>query len=138
MRPKVLGLIAGLSTIGLVDTIYLSYKRLTEDPLLCNVFDGCNIVTTSEYAELFGLIPLAYLGVALYVFLLIMAFLVALKDNVWFKRILTWTIALAFLGSVYFFYVQVIVIKALCVYCLVSLLINALLFITVFINKFTE
>lgn len=134
MKKNAQTIFFGLSVIGLIDSIYLSYMNISQSSLVCNVLEGCNLVTQSEYAKLFG-IPLAFLGVFFYCLVIItaIAFLI-FKRNIYLK-FLALIILTGFLFSLYFLYLQVIVIQALCTYCLISLGVNFLLFILVIYYK---
>lgn len=131
---KLHSVIVGLAGLGLIDTIYLSYKHATSSDLICNFLDGCNVVTTSVYSKLFGVIPLAYLGLAFYLFLLFVIFAKVRAGKFTTEKILKNLISVGFAFSLYYLYLQVFVIKALCIYCLVSLTINALMFVAIVVN----
>lgn len=134
---KMVNIFLGLSFLGLIDSIYLSYMKLQESDLVCNVLEGCNLVTQSEYAKIFG-IPLAYLGVFFYCLLILtLLFFLKSKKAICF-RFLQITIFAGFLSSLYFLYLQVFVIKALCTYCLFSLIINLIFFIYMFFFEYKK
>lgn len=128
-RTTLLWLVLALSFIGVADTWYLAYSALTDTALSCgiNVIDGCNTVAQSEYSRLLG-IPLGLYGVAFYVLTFILAAVLLAAP----KRILAKGLyALSGIGlvfSLYFLGLQVFVIKALCVYCLVSIALSLLNF----------
>jgi len=109
-----------LSTVGLIDAAYLSYARATHSALNCSILNGCNIVAASPYAVLFSLIPLAYLGLLFYTALVVML----LTQRLWEPHL--WRLAFFALAgggavaSVYFLYVQFFLIRAVCIYCLLS------------------
>lgn len=134
---KMVNIFLGLSFLGLIDSIYLSYMKLQESDLVCNVLEGCNLVTQSEYAKIFG-IPLAYLGVFFYCLLILtLLFFLKSKKAICF-RFLQITIFVGFLSSLYFLYLQVFVIRALCTYCLFSLVINLIFFIYMFFFEYKK
>ncbi len=134
---KMVNIFLGLSFLGLIDSIYLSYMKLQESDLVCNVLEGCNLVTQSEYAKIFG-IPLAYLGVFFYCLLILtLLFFLKSKKAICF-RFLQITIFAGFLSSLYFLYLQVFVIRALCTYCLFSLIINLIFFIYMFFFEYKK
>jgi len=106
---------------GLLVSGYLSYVKLVDVPMACvegGAFD-CGKVQNSAYSMMFG-IPIAWLGLATYV---VLGLLVLLEDRVAFLRenglLLTFGVALmAFIYSMWLVYVQVALIGALCVWCL--------------------
>ena len=128
-RTALLWLILALSFVGVADAWYLAYSALTDSALSCgiNVIDGCNTVAQSEYSRLLG-IPLGLYGVAFYAATFILAgVLLVLPKRILFKALFVLSvIGLAF--SLYFLGLQVLVIKALCVYCLVSIALSLLIF----------
>jgi uncharacterized membrane protein len=61
-----------LSVIGLADSTYLTIAHFTSSSVLACSDKGvinCGLVTTSPESELFGIFPVAVLGLAFYVFL---------------------------------------------------------------------
>jgi len=116
-----------LSLVGFADSAYLTVKHFTGGPLNCSVFHECEKVTTSPYATVGG-VPLALLGASYYlvVFLLTMAYVDLGKSG-----LLRWTSRLTlvgFLASIYFVYLQLFVIRAICPYCMISAAASTLLF----------
>lgn len=123
-------LILLLSFAGLADSIYLTQHTISGTPLLCNIqnLSGCNIVTTSQYSQIFG-IPLSEFGVFFYGFLFILTAL----ELVFFDKLLRRTVQIisivGVLSSLYFISIQVFVIDALCIYCLASAVITFLILV---------
>lgn len=58
--------IATLAAVGVADTAYLSAVKLLHLTPACPLSGGCVDVLTSEYASLFGIVPLAFVGLAAY------------------------------------------------------------------------
>jgi len=98
-------------------------------PLLgCPIFGGCDKVLISPYSAVGG-IPVALFGAVYYLVVFILG--VAYFDT-GRSRVLRFAASLTPLGliaSLWFLYLQIFVIEALCFYCLVSALISTLLFI---------
>ena len=117
-----------VSFSGFLDAFYLSIQRFRGVPIICKILEGCNKVASSIYAEVLD-VPVAYLGAAYYllIFLLALWFLTSKNRNT-FLLMSAFTIA-GFLASVWFVYLQVFVIKAVCFYCMISALTSTLLFI---------
>jgi uncharacterized membrane protein len=105
---------AALAAVGAAIAGYLLYVRFTGGILACAT-GGCDTVQHSRYAELFG-VPVAALGLAGFVGLLA----AALKRGEW-ARLAQATLALAgfFFGG-YLLYVEVVVIDAICQWCVAS------------------
>ena len=109
-----------LGSIGLVDALYLAYSRYMHSSLSCSILEGCNIVAASSHSVLFGVVPLAYLGVVFYASVVLLACTALFVRH----RSLVWLLVLATgagaLSSLYFLYVQAFLIRAFCVYCILS------------------
>ena len=116
-----------IALIGLLDAAYLTAKHYSGTPITCSLIEGCDRVTKSPYAVLFG-IPVALLGVAYYALVVFGAGFFLFTQH---RPFLTYTMALTpfgFLASLYFIYLQVWVIGALCAYCLISAAASTALF----------
>lgn len=117
-----------ISFAGLLDASYLAAKHYTATPINCSLFQGCEKVITSPYAVVFG-IPVALFGAIYYfaVLILALAYLDAKKSV--FIYFISWFSSLGLLASLWFLYLQIFVIKALCLYCLGSAASSILIFI---------
>lgn len=113
--------ISVLATVGFIDALYLSYARYTHTTLSCSILDGCDIVAGSPHSVLFGMVPLAYVGLLFYAFVLFVCALLWIRWRERFTRTILVIVASAgALSSLYFVYVQAVLIKAFCLYCLIS------------------
>lgn len=144
-----------LAVLGIMDATYLTYKHYSNTVPPCSIgpFADCGKVLKSDYATL-GSVPLALLGLAYYSSLssLILIRIVTqkdltLQDKIWnileryvkkhwyslenvlfsIQFLMTST---GFLFSLYFVYLQINVIQAICLYCMISALLSTLLFVT--------
>ncbi len=113
--PRSTILIRVIALIGFADSIYLSAQHFLNRIPPCSVVEGCETVLTSEYAVISG-VPLALLGVVFYLLMLAVP-----------SRALA---TAGFMASLVLLYLQLFVIDAICLYCLVSLGTSTLLFIT--------
>jgi uncharacterized membrane protein len=105
---------AVVAATGAAISAYLLYVRLTGSALACST-GGCETVQSSSYAEVLG-VPVAALGLAGFVGLL----LAALARGE-LARLSQATLALtAFVFSIYLLYIQVVVIDAICQWCLAT------------------
>ncbi len=120
--------VMAVSFSGFLDALYLSIQRFRGVPIICKILEGCNKVASSIYAEILN-IPVAYLGVAYYflIFLLAIWFLASKNRNT-FLLMSVFTVV-GFLASIWFVYLQLFVIKAICFYCMISALTSTSLFI---------
>lgn len=109
-------LLAVLDTIGLAIAAYLSVVELGGGVPVCGPLAGCETVALSPYSRIAG-IPVAVFGVGLSVVLLSLAIAWLRTDG---YRLLLAHYGLSLVGvlfEIYFLYVQVFVIGAVCVWC---------------------
>jgi uncharacterized membrane protein len=105
---------AVLASFGAAISAYILYVRETDGSLVCST-GGCETVQSSSYAELLGL-PVAALGLAGFVVLL-----VAALTRGELVRLVNATVALAaFLFAAYLLAVQLVVIDAICQWCVAT------------------
>jgi uncharacterized membrane protein len=123
--------IAGLSTLGLLDSLYmLAYHEGWIDSLVCPFFgEGCNIVGRSKQARHFG-VPNAAVGAVGYAAMGLLA-LAGGKVPPKIERLrkigLAGASSAAALASAYLIWEQKSKVKAWCFWCLTSATINALI-----------
>ena len=128
-KPLLLSIVL-LSAVGIADSAYLSWARLTDTSLTCaKILDGCNVVAASPYSTLFGVFPLAYLGLIFYVLIFLTSVLLIVRPREILHEALYYFTLIGFLSSAYFIYVQGFKIHAFCVYCVISATTSTLLFV---------
>ena len=129
---KRLTLLAGVMTVvsfvGFLDATYLSAKRIQGLVPSCTLLKGCEVVTTSSYSTLAS-IPVAFLGVAYYgvLFLVLLAYID--RRTPLLLIIAARLTIVGLIASAYFIFVQIFLIKALCLYCLMSAVSSTVLFV---------
>lgn len=109
-------ILAVLDVIGLAIAAYLSIVEVGGGVPVCGPLHGCETVAQSEYSRIAG-IPVAVYGVVLSVTLLSLA-LAWWRTN--FRGLLLLHYGLSLGGvlfEVYFLYLQIAVIRAVCVWC---------------------
>ncbi len=112
-----------LAIIGLAIAIYLSYVEVSETRAVCGPVGNCNAVQSSSYAKLFGIFPIAVMGMVAYVAILVAWFFrqfgpASLRRLV---RIALWGMAIiSVLFSSYLTFLEPFVIGATCTFCLSS------------------
>ena len=113
--------------IGLGDTFYLSYYHLLGITPGC-ALKGCEIVLTSAYATPLG-VPMAYLGVVFYAFVLFLSILLVIDPKSLGLRLgaLAFT-AIGLMSSICFELIQATIIHAICMYCAISAITTLVLF----------
>ncbi len=116
-----------VSFLGFLDATYLTAKYYLGQPLTCSLLEGCEKVTTSDYATLGG-IPIALLGAVYYlaIFVLVLLHLDTGKRTVFLSAV--WLTPLGFFVSLWLLYLQLFVILAVCFYCIFSLVTSTALF----------
>jgi uncharacterized membrane protein len=128
--------IALMALIGLFDAAYLALERVTGGTLVCPVGGGCETVQSSAYAILFG-VPVAYIGVAGYIALLVVALLALNLERIAGLPLATVLLALAsiaLVAGIYFSYLQVAVIGAICFWCAISALLDLGIWVAALLN----
>lgn len=124
----------GISLVGFLDAVYLTTSHYTGH-ITCSVVSGCQEVLVSQYSEVFG-IPLAILGAAYYLFILIISLFYFDSQRKIFLKTLSYIPIIGFLISLYLIYLQLFVIHAICQYCMLSALTSTLIFIlSIFLIK---
>lgn len=117
----------GISLIGFVDAIYLTTSHYTGH-ITCSVIGGCQEVLVSQYSTILG-VPVAALGIAYYLFILINCLLYIDSKKSLFLKVLTYLPTIGFIFSLYLVYLQLFVIHAICQYCMLSAGTSTVLFI---------
>ncbi|PIP86667.1 hypothetical protein COV42_00510 [Candidatus Campbellbacteria bacterium CG11_big_fil_rev_8_21_14_0_20_44_21] len=117
------------SLIGFLDALYLTISHFQGNEAGCFLVHGCDIVLNSKYSEIFGL-PTAFLGLLFYLVIFLGVFVYNFKkDENLIKKILLIT-PLGFLATLWFLYLQAVVLRAFCSYCLLSAVASTLIFLT--------
>ncbi len=117
-----------LAVVGLADSAYLTWEHYQEVTPPCTTgfsFVDCGVVLRSKYAEIGG-VPLAGLGM-LHYGMLVLVLLTSIKYRQ--ARYLAVLMSVSGLfASAYFVYLQLFVIRAICLYCMVSAIDSLILF----------
>jgi uncharacterized membrane protein len=118
-----------VALLGLFVAAYLTYVETQSVKAICGPIGDCNAVQSSSYARVWGILPVGVLGVFGYIAILAAWWI---GRNKWVFSTY-WPIALfgmALFGtifSVYLTYLELYVIKAVCIWCISSAVIIALL-----------
>lgn len=120
-------ILIALALAGLGDAFYLSYYQYLELIPSCAI-GGCETVLTSAYSKFLG-VPLSYVGLVYYAYMLALAILLAVEPRS--RALGLGALLYALVGlclSLYFeLYIQAYRIGALCLYCGISAAITLLL-----------
>ena len=115
-RPQLAALLAVIAAVGLVIAAYLTWTRLAGIVPPCLPGGGCATVESSAYSAVNG-IPVALFGVGYSTMILVLAL-------AWWRTaerraaLLAYGLGLAgLLVEIYLVYLELFVIKAICVWC---------------------
>ncbi|MES2994718.1 MAG: vitamin K epoxide reductase family protein [Patescibacteria group bacterium] len=128
-RVGLLVTLLALAFLGIADAWYLSLSALQGAALFCDVgavLDGCNIVAQSPYSKLWG-VPLALYGVVFYCLLFILVSVLFVRTHHPLYQAVAVLGVLGLIASLIFLFIQFALIKALCIYCIASAVIAALI-----------
>ena len=119
-----------LIALGLFIAGYLAYVETTGSTALCGPVGNCNAVQLSTYARLFGVLPIAYVGLIGYVLIAVALGIDRLTSGTAAKAAARALIILTLCGtffSIYLTALEPFVIGATCAWCLSSAVIVTLL-----------
>jgi uncharacterized membrane protein len=109
-------ILAALDLIGLAIASYLSSVELAGGVPVCGPIHGCEEVARSEYSRIGG-VPVAVFGVGLSLLLLCLA-IAWWRTDLYVLLLAHYGLSLAgVLFEVYFLYIQIVVIGAVCIWC---------------------
>lgn len=131
-----------VSFLGFLDASYLTVKHFAGTPLPCSILHGCEEVTRSQYSMIGG-IPVALLGAIYYMMIFVLTSLYLRNRKKFFSKsveeingrgdeilkFVTYLTIVGLLASLWFIYLQLFVIKEICLYCMFSALTSILLFL---------
>jgi len=119
-----------LVVLGLLVSIYMVIYKVTSNNAMCLGSGDCSTVNASRYSEVNG-IPVAVFGVIGYA--AILATLLMEMRTAFFRNnstLLIFGMALTgFLFTIWLIYVEIILIKALCPFCITSQIAMTIIFI---------
>lgn len=129
-EPKYV-LIAVLAALGLAVSAYLTWIHWFPSSTFCSGVGDCEAVNSSPYATL-GSIPIAALGMLMYISVLVLAWIGKQKDGLLAEKAGLAIFGFGLLGvlfSGYLTYVELYVIHAICPWCVISAIIVSLIFL---------
>lgn len=124
------------SIIGIADTAYLTIQHYSSGNAVCtfsnssffSLFDNCEKVTSSAYAMIGGFMPLALVGFFYYTLALVLVLFHFTRRNRHALQSLCVLTGAGTIASAWFVYLQLAVLHALCLYCMISAVTTMLLF----------
>ena len=110
-----------VSIIGAIDSLYLSWVKITHSQAFCGTSGQCETVNNSPYSEIGG-VPIAYLGLGAYLVVIGLLYLEK-REGFWRDNSQLLVFGISLVGviySAYLTYLEIAVIYAICPYCVVS------------------
>ncbi len=114
-KPWLKWLVFSLAIVGILVDGYLTIVYLQNAPITCGLAHGCDIVRTSKWSHLRG-IPISTFGLLMYLFL---AGIVTFQPR-YTKSSVSLVSGLGTAISAFLVYLQLGVIHAICLWCMVS------------------
>jgi uncharacterized membrane protein/thiol-disulfide isomerase/thioredoxin len=121
-----------LAVIGLGVALYLTYVETQNVKAVCGPVGDCNSVQASPYARLFGVLPVGLLGAFGYVAMLAAWAVWRFTGGALARWALMGLLGMALFGvlfSIYLTYLELYIILAVCIWCVTSAAVQALLLI---------
>ena len=119
-----------LAFVGLGVAGYLTYVETQMVQAACGPVGDCNAVQTSSYARLFGVLPLGVLGLIGYAAILVGWTWNRLRHDRLSQLAPTAVFGMALFGtlfSIYLTYVELFILRAVCIWCVMSAVVMTLL-----------
>ncbi len=130
------GIIKLLALLGLVISAYLSFKILGGSDLnYCVTGQDCDIVNNSVYSRIFG-VPVSVIGLLGYILILAVSFYSFTKRKKW--NLLFYIAVIGASFSLYLTHVEIFKIRAICSFCIASLLIILAILILLITKKSSQ
>jgi len=119
-----------LTLVGLGIAGYLLYVEERRVLAICGPMGDCNAVQNSPYAKLFGVLPISLLGILGYLAILVAWWLRRSSNKTWGTYASLGLFGMSLFGtlfSIYLTYLELFVIRAVCIWCLSSAVVMTLL-----------
>lgn len=113
--------------IGLGVSLYLTYAYVIAHKIAC-IGGGCEIVASSPYSRIFG-IPQPIMGIVFY------AGLIFLYLRTSLRKFIPLLVSIGAIYSVYLTWVEVSILHAICVWCMISAICTWILFLIVLLYE---
>lgn len=108
-----------LAGLGFIDATYLTVEHYTTFSLPCTITSNCDVVTNSAYSLMLG-IPVALLGALYYLGILLAVYGILEFGAKHLLKYVAFTTTAGFAFSLWFVYVQLVLLQAVCQYCMIS------------------
>ncbi len=128
IRRGLVWIFIAISFLGFLDATFLTAEHYLGPLLGCPIFGGCDKVLVSPYSAVAG-IPVALFGAIYYLAIFVLGIAYFDTGRVKILKLAASLTPLGLIASLWFLYLQLFVIKALCFYCIISLTTSTLLFV---------
>lgn len=131
MKRVLLLLLLILGIFGILDSAYLTYEHYANFIPPCSAtfsFIDCGKVLKSQYSMVLG-VPLALIGVMHYFLLSLSVFLALLSAKKIFRYFAVYFSWEGLVASLYFMFLQIVILKSICLYCTLSAFISFIIFL---------
>jgi uncharacterized membrane protein len=125
--------VPALALLGLGVAIYLAYVEINQVEAICGPVGECNIVQSSPYARIVG-VPIAVLGMLDYLAIIVLWVAQKTLSRRWANLAAMGLVGLTLCGTLFSIYLtclELFAIRAICMWCLSSAVITALLMLLV-------
>ena len=116
---KIIVMIFLLSFLGFLDSTYLTITSLNHQIPPCTVTHGCETVLTSRFASV-GPIPIAAFGIGYFIIMMVLSLLYIQNTKRKLVKLLFIISSLAFVAGLGLVYIQAMILKAFCQFCLLA------------------
>ncbi len=130
MQNRLYQISLALVVLGLLVSIYMTIYKITNNDGMCIGSGGCHDVNASRFSEV-GVVPVAVIGILGYAALLA-AHLLGKRNDFMRENATLIIFGMALIGfafTAYLIYVELVLIKALCPFCVTSQVSMTLIFI---------
>ena len=118
-----------LATLGIIDSLYLTWIKVAGTTASCAGIGDCQTVNISTYSEIAG-IPVAALGLATYALIVILVYVETRRPQLieWSQLTLFGLSLAGMIFSVWLNYVEIEILEAICPYCVISAILITCIF----------
>jgi uncharacterized membrane protein len=120
-----------LAVLGLFVAGYLTWSHYSGEPVYCGGSNSCELVNNSRFAFL-GPIPVALMGLTGYIIILVLSLIPPKEDRQWPRLLIFGGALIGVMLQWYLFYIEVVVLRAICYWCVTSQAIITMIFLLAF------
>lgn len=126
-----------LTVLGIFVAGYLTWSHYSGEPVYCGGSNSCETVNNSRFAFL-GPIPVALIGLAGYVIILVLSLIPPQEDRQWPLLLIFGGALIGMILQWYLFYIEIFKLGAICFWCVTSQTLITLIFLLSFPRRAPE